>query len=167
VRRRRSRVRRLRRRSRVPSDQTPWCTRSRLLRRSRPDRTRHRVRSRAPNPRRAMYPARSDPFSVRRLRSPRMSIPAGIGAIDLMIAPPFREAKRTYTFLRANLRDRESLEDFEFPAQYMFKDVPHPEPGGDAVQFLLGQMDKFGIEKGMLGVSFREDRSADSPPALR
>jgi len=96
-----------------------------------------------------------------------MSIPPGIGAIDLMIAPPFREAKRTYTFLRANLRDRESLEDFEFPAQYMFKDVPHPEPGGDAVQFLLGQMDKFGIEKGMLGVSFREDRSADSLRALR
>jgi predicted TIM-barrel fold metal-dependent hydrolase len=96
-----------------------------------------------------------------------MNMPKGIGAIDLMIAPPFREAKRTYTFLRANLRDRESLEDFEFPAQYMFKDVPHPEPGGDAVKFLLGQMDTHGIDKGMLGVSFREGPSGDALRALR
>jgi predicted TIM-barrel fold metal-dependent hydrolase len=94
-------------------------------------------------------------------------MPSDIGVIDLMIAPPFREAKRTYQFLRANLRDRESLEDFEFPAQYMFKDVPHPEPGEDAVRFLLDQMDRHGIEKGMLGVSFDDERSADSLRALR
>ena len=96
-----------------------------------------------------------------------MSMPSGIGVIDLMIAPPFREAKRTYQFLRANLRDRESLEDFEFPAQYMFKDVPHPEAGEDGVRFLLDQMDRHGIEKGMLGVSFDDERSADSLRALR
>jgi predicted TIM-barrel fold metal-dependent hydrolase len=94
-------------------------------------------------------------------------MPSDVGVIDLMIAPPFREAKRTYQFLRANLRDRESLDDFEFPAQYMFKDVPHPEPGGDAVRFLLEQMDRFGIEKGMLGVSGDDERSADSLRALR
>ena len=96
-----------------------------------------------------------------------MPMPSDIGVIDLMIAPPFPDAKRTYRFLRANLRDRESLEDFEFPAQYMFKDVPHPEPGGDAVGFLLDQMDRFGIERGMLGISFHEERSADSLRAVR
>jgi uncharacterized protein len=96
-----------------------------------------------------------------------MAIPEGIGVIDLMIAPPFRDTKRTYQFLRSNLRDKESLEDFDFPAQYMFKDVPHPEPGDDPVAFLLGQMDKFGIEKGMLGVSFREGPEADALRALR
>jgi uncharacterized protein len=84
-----------------------------------------------------------------------------------MIAPPFRDSKRTYEFLRANLRDRESLEDFEFPAQYMFKDVPHPEPGDDSVRFLLEQMDKFGIERGMLGVGFQSSRAEDSLRALR
>ena len=52
-----------------------------------------------------------------------MGIPEGIGVIDLMIAPPFRDTKRTYQFLRSNLRDKESLEEFDFPAQYMFKDV--------------------------------------------
>jgi predicted TIM-barrel fold metal-dependent hydrolase len=94
-------------------------------------------------------------------------MPSDVGVIDLMIAPPFRDSKRTYEFLRANLRDRESLEDFEFPAQYMFKDVPHPESGADNVAFLLDQMDRFGIEKGMLGVSFHNERSADSLRALR
>ncbi|MFM8971576.1 MAG: amidohydrolase family protein [Actinomycetota bacterium] len=96
-----------------------------------------------------------------------MGIPEGIGVIDLMIAPPFRDTKRTYQFLRSNLRDRESLEEFDFPAQYMFKDVPHPEPGDDPVTFLLGHMDRFGIEKGMLGVSFREGPEADALRALR
>ncbi len=96
-----------------------------------------------------------------------MPMPSDVGVIDLMIAPPFPDAKRTYQFLRANLRDRESLEEFEFPAQYMFKDVPHPEPGADAVGFLLEQMDRFGIEQGMLGISFHEERSADSLRAVR
>ena len=96
-----------------------------------------------------------------------MAMPNDIGVIDLMIAPPFRDAHRTYTFLRANLRDRESLEEFEFPAQYMFKDVPHPVPGDDPVRFLLEQMDRFGIEKGMLGISHRTGADDDSRRALR
>jgi hypothetical protein len=94
-------------------------------------------------------------------------MPPDLGVIDLMIAPPFQDATRTYEFLRANLRDRESLEEFEFPAQYMFKNVPHPEPGDDSVRFLLEQMDRFGIEKGMLGVSFHSERNADSLRAVR
>jgi predicted TIM-barrel fold metal-dependent hydrolase len=93
-----------------------------------------------------------------------MSAPFDVGVIDLMIGLPFRDSKRTYEFLRANLHDKESLEEFEFPAQYMFKDVPHPEPGGDRVAFLLDQMDRHGIEKGMLGISARDE---DSMRALR
>jgi len=96
-----------------------------------------------------------------------MTMPTDVGVIDLMIATPFRAGARTYEFLRKNLRDHESLDEFEFPAQYMFKNVPHPEAGDDPVRFLLEQMDKFGIEKGMLGVSFAEDKSADSLRALK
>src|SRR5436853_6558848 len=96
-----------------------------------------------------------------------MPMPTDIGVIDLMIGFPQADRRHNYQFLRANLRDRESLEEFEFPAQYMFKDVPHPEAGDDPVRFLLEQMDRFGIEKGMLGVSFAEDRSADSLRAVR
>jgi predicted TIM-barrel fold metal-dependent hydrolase len=93
-----------------------------------------------------------------------MAMPTDIGVVDLMIAIPFRDTKRTYEFLRANLHDRESLEEFEFPAQYMFKDVPHPEPGDDPVRFLLDEMDRHGIERGMIGVSGRD---GDSERALR
>ncbi len=96
-----------------------------------------------------------------------MPMPTDIGVIDLMIALPFRDTAQTYEFLRKNLRDRESLEEFEFPAQYMFKDVPHPEPGDDEVRFLLEQMDRFGIEKGMLGVSFRGDARDNSLRAIK
>ena len=71
-----------------------------------------------------------------------MTMPTDIGVIDLMIATPFRAGARTYQFLRQSLRDRESLDEFEFPAQYMFKDVPHPEAGDDPVRFLLEQMDR-------------------------
>jgi predicted TIM-barrel fold metal-dependent hydrolase len=89
-----------------------------------------------------------------------MPMPSDIGVIDLMMGLPIRDAKRTYGFLRANLRDRESLEEFEFPAQYMFKDVPHPEPGADPVAFLLGEMDRHGIERAMLGVSSGEGEAS-------
>src|SRR3954465_7151481 len=96
-----------------------------------------------------------------------MTIPTDVRKPHLMTTPPVRAGARTRRFLRQSLRDRESLDEFEFPAQYMFKDVPHPEAGDDPVRFLLEQMDKFGIEKGMLGVSFAEDRSADSLRALK
>ena len=35
-----------------------------------------------------------------------------------------RRRRRTYDFFRANLKDKESLQEMEFPAQYMFKQVP-------------------------------------------
>ena len=50
-----------------------------------------------------------------------------IGAIDLMLSVPTGDPRRWYDFLRKQLLDRESREDFEFPAQYMFKNVPHLE----------------------------------------
>ena len=53
-----------------------------------------------------------------------MPMPTDIGVIDLMIGFPEADRRHNYDFLRANLRDRESLDEFEFPAQYMFKNVP-------------------------------------------
>ena len=84
-------------------------------------------------------------------------MPEPAGAIDLMIAlPPKGDPRAWYEFLRAGLHDRESLEEFEFPAQYMFHDVPHIGPVEDPTAFLLEQMDRHGIAKGMLGVSNQE-----------
>ena len=56
-----------------------------------------------------------------------MPMPTDIGVIDLMIGFPEADRRHYYDFLRANLRDHESLDEFEFPAQYMFKDVPKVE----------------------------------------
>jgi predicted TIM-barrel fold metal-dependent hydrolase len=64
------------------------------------------------------------------------------------------EKKATYDFFRANLKDRQSLEEMEFPAEYMFKNVPDLVPEGtDVVAWTLGKMDEFGIAVGMAGLS--------------
>jgi uncharacterized protein len=96
-------------------------------------------------------------------------MPTDIGVIDLMIGFPQADRRNNYDFMRANLRDRESLEEFEFPAQYMFKDVPKVEATSDRVRALLDLMDKYGIERAMIGVASRgdESRSDDSRRALR
>ena len=93
-----------------------------------------------------------------------MPMPSDIGVIDLMIGFPTADRRHNYDFLRANLRDRESLDEFEFPAQYMFKNVPKIDAPSDPVHALLELMDKYGIERAMIGVSSGND---DSLRALR
>jgi predicted TIM-barrel fold metal-dependent hydrolase len=80
-------------------------------------------------------------------------MPAGIGIIDLMLGIPSGEAKRNYDFMRALFRDRESLESFDFPVEYMFKDVPKTARQEDYVEYTLKQMDLHGIERALIGVS--------------
>ena len=41
-----------------------------------------------------------------------------------MLGIPSEDAKRSYDFMRPLFRDKQSLESFEFPVEYMFKDVP-------------------------------------------
>lgn len=84
-----------------------------------------------------------------------MSMPTGIGVIDLMVGmPPAPGDMSWLESLRPLLRDRESLESFAFPAQYMFKDLPAARFADDPVHAVLSEMDRFGVERGMIGVSF-------------
>ena len=55
-----------------------------------------------------------------------MTMPSDIGVIDLMIGFPAEDARRHYDYMKANLKDEASAE-MEFPAEYMFKDVPEPQ----------------------------------------
>ena len=88
-----------------------------------------------------------------------MSYPSDVGVIDLMMGIPEGSKKEWYGFLRAGLMDAESKE-MEFPAQYMFKEVPEDmDPQVDPVAAVLGEMDHFGIERAMLGVSFHRGTS--------
>jgi predicted TIM-barrel fold metal-dependent hydrolase len=84
-----------------------------------------------------------------------MGMPTDIGVIDLMLGIPEGSKKEWYGFLRANLRDRESKEDFDFPVQYMFKEVPPDiDPHADPVATVLAEMDHYGIERAQIGVNF-------------
>ena len=83
-----------------------------------------------------------------------------IGAIDLMLGIPTGDPRRWYDFLQKNLLDRESREEFEFPAQYMFKHVPHfEEHMDDPVAYVLSEMDRHGIAMAMLGNSFHNEET--------
>jgi predicted TIM-barrel fold metal-dependent hydrolase len=87
---------------------------------------------------------------------------AGIGIIDTMVGFPKADRRAVYRFLDPLLRDQESKEEFSFPAQYMFKDLPpEAEDNVDPVAVVLDNMERYGIDRAMVGV--RKDR----PDAIR
>jgi predicted TIM-barrel fold metal-dependent hydrolase len=80
-----------------------------------------------------------------------MSMPTDVGIIDLMLSLPILDPEKTYANLRAAARDSESKEGFKFPAEYMFKGVPHDwGKDRDPVEATLGEMDRWGIERALL-----------------
>ena len=78
-----------------------------------------------------------------------MGMPSGVGIVDTMIGFP-QEGDAIYDFIRKQTKDQESKE-MRFPVEYMFKNVPHDLPTDDPVSVTLREMDRFGIEKGMIG----------------
>ncbi len=58
-------------------------------------------------------------------------MPSDVGIIDLMMALPITDPEQTYAFLKKGTRDTASRQEFRFPAEYMFKDVPD-DRGKDA-----------------------------------
>jgi len=87
------------------------------------------------------------------------------GVIDLFLSLPDSKDKQAKKFdnIRAIANDAETKE-MAMPAQYMFKNVPKVDAPSDPVHALLELMDKYGIERAMIGVSSRSD---DSTRALR
>ncbi|HUF98035.1 MAG TPA: amidohydrolase family protein [Ilumatobacter sp.] len=82
-----------------------------------------------------------------------MGMPTGIGIIDTMIGFPHVDVKSTYDFITRQTKDQESKDDFEFPAAYMFKDVPEARTADqDPVAMTLEQMDKWGVEMGLVSI---------------
>jgi predicted TIM-barrel fold metal-dependent hydrolase len=81
-----------------------------------------------------------------------MSLPE-VPVIDLMMGIPGEDNRAWYEFMRPLLLDEESREQFEMPAQYMFKDIPKAGKQDDYVAHTIAEMDKYRIERAMLGVS--------------
>ena len=81
-----------------------------------------------------------------------MPMPKDIKAIDLMFGIPVSETnKEWYEAFKPLLLDKESQMMFKMPAQYMFRDIPPLEKMDNYVDFSVEQMDKFNIEKVMVG----------------
>ena len=88
-----------------------------------------------------------------------MTMPTNLGIVDLGIGFPYQsdeEKVHTYDFFRANLKDKQSLEEMEFPAQYMFKNVPGiVDPDVDPIEWTVEKMQAFGIVHGKIGYNER------------
>ena len=97
-----------------------------------------------------------------------MAMPTDIGIVDLGMGFPFtsvEEKKAAYNFFKANLKDEESLKQMEFPAQYMFKDVPDVvSPDTDVVAWIVEKMDAFNIEQCMTGLNDSSIRARAEHP---
>src|SRR5436305_9837666 len=65
-----------------------------------------------------------------------------------------------YGFIRRQTRDRSSREEMDFPVEYMFKQVPKDLPTDNPISVTLHEMDKYGIERGMIGVADEVSRLA-------
>jgi len=90
----------------------------------------------------------------------KMTMPTDIGIIDTMVGFPKRDRREIYKFLDPHLKDKESKEEFTFPAQYMFKDIPADvEDNVDPVAVVLDNLDRFGVERAMVGVRKEREES--------
>ena len=83
-----------------------------------------------------------------------MSMPEGVGVVDTMLGFPSADMREVYRFITRQTKDAESQEEFAFPVEYMFKDVPEKglEGSSDPVGVTLREMDLWGIERGLIGV---------------
>ena len=89
-----------------------------------------------------------------------MGMPTDIGIIDTMIGFPMRDTEAVYEFIKKQTKDADSKQS-EFPAEYMFKQAPKQHEGDeDPVAITLREMDKFGVERGLIGVHNDEGKRA-------
>ena len=82
-----------------------------------------------------------------------MAMPTDVPIIDCMISFPIADKKALYEFITKQTKDAQSKDEYKFPVEYMFKDVPdEADSGEDPVAVTLREMDKHNIEKGLIGI---------------
>ena len=85
-------------------------------------------------------------------------MPKGIGIVDTMIGFPANDFSQ-YDFIRKQLK--EGSTDLDFPVEYMFKNVPKKLYGNkDPISVTLHEMDRFGVEIGLIGAGGDVSRKA-------
>jgi predicted TIM-barrel fold metal-dependent hydrolase len=93
-----------------------------------------------------------------------VGFPRGVGIIDTMIDFPRPDMKSFYSRITRGTKDRQSTEEFEHPAGYMFKDTPRSNLSdtADPVSLTLQEMDRWEIEMGLVGVAGKQSPGADA-----
>ncbi len=78
--------------------------------------------------------------------------PRDIKVIDTMLGVPMKADRSDwFDFFKPLLRDKQSLSEFAMPAQYMFKNIPAAEGVDDLPGWTVGEMDRFGIQRALIG----------------
>jgi predicted TIM-barrel fold metal-dependent hydrolase len=81
-----------------------------------------------------------------------VTTPSGLPVVDLMVAfPPAPGDEMWRDQLRPLLKDPESAE-FAHPASYMFRNLPAARYAPDPLGAVLDEMDRFGVERALVGV---------------
>jgi predicted TIM-barrel fold metal-dependent hydrolase len=93
-----------------------------------------------------------------------MGMPTDVGIVDTMIGFPHPDPKEAYRFVTRQTKDTESREKFAFPVEYIFKDVPGTKLAGsdDPIGITLAEMDRWGIDKALIGVGDRAGIGAEA-----
>ncbi|HZU78390.1 MAG TPA: amidohydrolase family protein [Acidimicrobiales bacterium] len=79
-----------------------------------------------------------------------------MGIVDLMLGVPAVDRRQWYRQFDALIRDPESRGGLRHGAGYMFKDLPEVVVDQSYPEFLVGEMNRFGVDMGLLPVSFDE-----------
>jgi predicted TIM-barrel fold metal-dependent hydrolase len=82
-----------------------------------------------------------------------MGMPTDVGVVDLLIGFP-RPEKRLDDFNFTTMLKDEGSQSMKFPVEYMFKDLPPDlEEDADPIESTLAEMDKAGVELGLISVA--------------
>lgn len=100
-----------------------------------------------------------------------MAMPTDVPIIDTMIGFPAQDLKAQYEFITKQTKDAQSKDEFEFPAEYMFKSPPDKtkevREAADPVAYTLEQMDKWGVAIGMVGVGNGAEGDSNGEKAMK
>lgn len=81
-----------------------------------------------------------------------MPMPKDVAIIDCMLGIPEAEDRSDwFDSFRPLIKDKETLQQFSMPAQYMFKDIPQSGKQDDYTAWVVEQMDRHGVQKGLVG----------------
>jgi len=85
-----------------------------------------------------------------------VSPPFDVGVVDLMVALPTGGGDAWRDQLAPLLKDAGSA-SFSHPASYMYRNLPAARTASDPVSAVLDEMDRFGVERALVGIDPADD----------